>query len=75
MVGMIVITVHSWLSLSTGVFLPDNIQFLYHWLYFWGWNAILDFWLSFPAFILGTIRLMANTLISINLLQKARAVD
>ena len=75
MVGMVVIPDHSWLSLSTGIFLPDNILFLYHWLYSWGCNAFLDFWLSFLALILGTIKLVANTLFGINLLQKARGVD
>jgi hypothetical protein len=73
--GLIVITDHSWLSLSTGIFLRDNIPFLYHWLYSWFWNAWLDFWWGFPALILGTIKLVTNTLIGIWLLRKARAMD
>ena len=73
--GLIVITDHSWLSLSIGVFLRDNIPFLYHWLYSWFWNAWLDFWWGFPALIMGTIKLVTNTLIGIWLLRKARAMD
>jgi len=73
--GLIATTDHSWLSLSTGIFLRDNIPFLYHWLYSWFWNAWLDFWWGFPALILGTLKLVTNSLIGIWLLQKARAMD
>ena len=73
--GVIVTTEHSWLSLSAGIFLRENIPFLYHWMYSWFWNAWLDFWWSFPACILATVKLVINTLIGFWLLRIARAMD
>ncbi|SVC59900.1 uncharacterized protein METZ01_LOCUS312754 [marine metagenome] len=73
--GLIATSDHTWFSLSTGIFLRENIPFLYHWVYSWFWNAWMDFWWGFPACILGTLKLIANTLIGIWLLRLARAMD
>jgi hypothetical protein len=46
---LIATTDHSWLSLSTGIFLRDNIPFLYHWLYSWFWNAANSVFMELSA--------------------------
>jgi len=68
-------TDHSFLSLSTGIFLEENISFLYYWLYSWFWQSWLDFWWGFPAIILGSVKLIGNTLFGWWLLNVARNMD
>lgn len=75
-IGWVVITTeHSLLSLSTSIFLEENISFLYHWLYSWFWQSWLDFWWGFPAIMLGGFKLVGSTLIGWWLLNVARKMD
>jgi len=63
---------YTFLSLSTNIFLADNLPWLREWIYSWFWNLWLDFWWSFPALILGFVKLAANTVIGFWILSKIR---
>ncbi|MBT3426549.1 MAG: hypothetical protein HOL98_06015 [Gammaproteobacteria bacterium] len=75
-IGWVIMTTeHGLLSLSTSIFLEENISFLYHWLYSWFWQSWLDFWWGFPAIMLGGFKLVGSTLFGWWLLNVARKMD
>ena len=62
------------LSFSTSNFLENNLPWLKTWVYSWFWNAWLDFWWAFPAFVMGSIKTIINTWIGIWLLKVAKRI-
>ena len=62
----------TFLTLTTSLFLEEHLPWLKAWIYSWFWNAWLDFWWSFPAFILGTVKVVANTILGFWLLPIAK---
>lgn len=67
-------TDYTLLSLSTHVFLQEKLNFLHVWVYSWFWNALLDFFWSFPAAILTSFKLVINTLLGFWLLRVGRSM-
>ena len=67
-------TDHSILSLSTDIFLQENLSILRDlvFTYLWFMNPIYVFFWSFPAAILGTIKFIVNTWLGFWLLPVAK---
>jgi len=67
-------TDHSILSLSTDIFLQENLSILrdLFFTYLWFFKPIYVFFWSFPAVILGTIKLIVNTWLGFWLLPVAK---
>ena len=63
-------TDYTFLDMSTKEFLVDNLKFLHDWIYSWFWNAYLDFWWQFPAFIMLTLKTILSTWLGFYLVKK-----
>ena len=58
------------LDLSSKIFLRQNLEFFHDWIYSWFWNAYLDFWWQFPAFIMLTLKTILSTWLGFYLVKK-----
>ena len=65
-------TDYSLLTLTTKIFLVENLKFLHDWVYSWFWNAWLDFWYQFPALIVAIFKTVFGTWLGFWLLKKLK---
>ncbi len=63
-------TPYGFLDLSSKIFVKQNLEFFYDWIYSWFWNAYLDFWWQFPAFIMLTLKTVLSTWLGFYLVKK-----
>ena len=63
-------TPYGFLDLSSEIFVKQNLEFFYDWIYSWFWNAYLDFWWQFPAFIMLTLKTVLSTWLGFYLVKK-----
>ena len=63
-------TPYGFLDLSSKIFLKQNLEFFQDWIYSWFWNAYLDFWWQFPAFIMLTLKTILSTWLGFYLVKK-----
>ena len=66
-------TDYGFMTLSTKVFLVENLKFLHDWIYSWFWNAFLDFFYQFPAVVMSIIKTVVNYYLGFWLLDKLKA--
>ena len=67
-------TDYTLMNLSTNDLVGEKFPWFKDWLYSWFWNAWLDFWWAFPAFVMGSIKTIINTWIGIWLLKVAKRI-
>ena len=65
-------TDYSLLTLTTKIFLVENLKFLHDWIYSWFWNAYLDFWYQFPALPMVILKTIFSTWFGFWLLKKLK---
>ena len=53
------------ISLSTDMFVNQKLPWFKAWIYSWFWNAWLDFWWQYPAFIMISIKTILNCLLGV----------
>ena len=63
-------TPYGFLDLSSKIFLKQNLEFFHDWICSWFWNAYLDFWWQFPAFIMLTLKTILSTCLGFYLVKK-----
>ena len=60
------------LEISSGHFLLENLPTLYHWIYSWFWNALLDFFWQFPAVLVVSGKILFNTWLGMYLVKRTK---
>ncbi|MAZ25001.1 MAG: hypothetical protein CMK41_04360 [Porticoccaceae bacterium] len=61
----------TFISLSTDTFVNQKLPWFKVWIYSWFWNAWLDFWWQYPAFIMISIKTILNYLLGVWLFRVA----
>ena len=61
----------TFISLSTDTFVNQKLPWFKVWVYSWFWNAWLDFWWQYPAFIMISIKTILNYLLGVWLFRVA----